>query len=416
MEALKKAEQAKQQGQGDRGATSPEDLELVDAASQVAPTALPELPSQLEILDNQFMAHVAEPPRPPQKASNAEVPRAAPSRQEAPPAAPAAAPAAKASLANSAGRDAARGVFAAKQPQAGNKTFAIAVGGFTLLAIVGIAIYFWLQLQPPRPTSAPSTPIGPQSAPMAKTEPAPSPAPSATDATDAAPPPEPPPQAAAKPASVGATAVTATPAAPPAEAIPIRVSRQAPRINPDVGSGFNAYQAGDLTAARQGYEQALRSEPANADALHGLAAVALRQGRVDEAAEIYQRAVDVDPKDAAAQAGLAALRGQGEPGATESRLKTLLAEQPAQHLLHFALGNLQARQGRWNEAQQSYFHAMTADPEHPDYLFNLAVSLDQLHQDKLAAQYYNQALVAAARRPAGFDKAQVSTRLRELQP
>jgi hypothetical protein len=44
------------------------------------------------------------------------------------------------------------------------------------------------------------------------------------------------------------------------------------------------------------------------------------------------------------------------------------------------------------------------------------VSLDHLRQSRLAAQYYTQALGLAAQRPAGFDKAQVATRLREIQP
>ena len=44
------------------------------------------------------------------------------------------------------------------------------------------------------------------------------------------------------------------------------------------------------------------------------------------------------------------------------------------------------------------------------------VSLDQLHQAKLAGQYYRQALAAAEGRPAAFDREQAASRLRELQP
>ena len=160
----------------------------------------------------------------------------------------------------------------------------------------------------------------------------------------------------------------------------------------------------------------LNSEPKNPDALHGMAAVALRQRQYDRAEEFYLRAIEADPKDAIAQAGLFGLRGQGDPVNAESRLKTLIAAQPDQHFLHFALGNIYAAAGRWNEAQTAFFKAYTGDPEHPDYLFNLAISLDHLRQSKLAAQYYNQALAAAGNRPASFDKAQAATRLRELQP
>jgi hypothetical protein len=38
-----------------------------------------------------------------------------------------------------------------------------------------------------------------------------------------------------------------------------------------------------------------------------------------------------------------------------------------------------------------------------------------LRQNKLAAQYYSQALAAAQNKPAGFDKAQAAARLATLQ-
>ena len=99
-----------------------------------------------------------------------------------------------------------------------------------------------------------------------------------------------------------------------------------------------------------------------------------------------------------------------------SRLKTLLAAQPQSAELNFTLGNLYARQRRWAEAQQAYFNAVAADADNPDYLFNLAVSLDQLRKPRPAAQHYRLALEAAARRPAAFDGEQVRRRLAELQP
>jgi uncharacterized protein HemY len=51
---------------------------------------------------------------------------------------------------------------------------------------------------------------------------------------------------------------------------------------------------------------------------------------------------------------------------SESRLKNLLREQRDSAALHFALGNVHARQNRWSEAQQAFFKAFSAEPEHPD--------------------------------------------------
>jgi hypothetical protein len=57
-----------------------------------------------------------------------------------------------------------------------------------------------------------------------------------------------------------------------------------------------------------------------------------------------------------------------------------------------------------------------AEPDNPDILYNLAISLEHLRQNKLAAQYYGQAIAAAQNRPAGFDKAQAAARLQTLRP
>jgi uncharacterized protein HemY len=94
----------------------------------------------------------------------------------------------------------------------------------------------------------------------------------------------------------------------------------------------------------------------------------------------------------------------------------MLAAQPESAPLNFALGNLYAKQARWNEAQQVYFNAVAGDTENPDYLFNLAVSLDQMRQPKLAAQHYRLALDAAERRPAAFDRERLLKRMSQLQP
>ena len=129
-----------------------------------------------------------------------------------------------------------------------------------------------------------------------------------------------------------------------------------------------------------------------------------------------QRALIANPSDAAAQAAtLSGTAAEADPQTAESRLKTLLSSQPDSAPLNFALGNLYSRQSRWPEAQQVYFNAVAADGDNPDYLFNLAVSLDHLRQNRLAAQHYRLALEAAAKRPAAFDRSKVEQRVGELQ-
>ncbi len=422
MDALKKAEEAKRQAaqSSPPETAAPGDLELapLDAdqarqpARDAAPAALPELPSRLEILDQQF-----ERPAPPK-----------PRRTPEEPAASAPSPSPSGETADMA---AARRMFEAKMPPSPDrKPLLVLVAIVALGGAAGIGGWLWWQTRPAggaMPGPGASAPVSrPVSAPPTQTAAA-QPAPPSADA--------------AEPASVGAAspktgAATADPATPiaasgprPTEAAvrspavgtaapadsPIRISRSRPQVNPAVSRAYEAMSAGRLDQARTDYEQVLKTEPRNVDALLGLAAIALREGRPGDAEELYQRAAETDPKEAAAIGALIGLRGQADPLQAESRLKTLIAGQPEQASLHFALGNLQARQNQWSEAQQSYFKAHTLDPENPDIVFNLAVSLDHLRQTKLAVQYYNRSLSMAETRPAAFDRSGVAARLRELQ-
>lgn len=105
---------------------------------------------------------------------------------------------------------------------------------------------------------------------------------------------------------------------------------------------------------------------------------------------------------------------QGDATQAELRLKTVLARNPEAGAVQFALGNLYARQGRWPEAQQAYFRAWSAVPGNADYAFNLAIGLDRLNQGKLAVTYYQKALALAQDAPAGFDRGALRKRLHEL--
>lgn len=393
MDALKKAEEAKRQS----AVSAAEPQEHAASAEAEAPAersdepqGLPELPSSLELLDHQFHTEPQAPP----------------------PAAAASAPPKPATDALKQERAAAKNVFQAKQPAPRNN-FLIVAGMAGLLAALGIGGYFWWQLQPgggigmaqmaARTTPSPAS-ISPPPAAV--------PAPAPTTPAAAAPEPEDATPAAVPPA--GRPAAPAKPAAAEADS-PIRITTGQLQVNPKIASAYQAFQSGDLAAAEADYRQALKIEPKNTDALHGLAAIGLRQGRADDAVTYYLSILEADPKDTVAHAALLGLRGQGDPLQAESRLKNLLAGQPDSPALYFALGNLYASQRRWNEAQQAYFRACAGDGENPDYLFNLAVSLEQLRQPRLALQYYQGALSAAAQRPAAFDRNQVAGRIRELQ-
>ena len=430
LEALKKAEKAKEEAQRRARSEGGEPELQLEAEAGAAPEPgakpvltrnnLPEITSQpLEILADEAPPRPAPGARPKPEAPRAEAPKAEP--------------------VDAAARASARKVFEAKFKEPNPRLqFYIAMGVLGAFAL-GTVVYFWMQLRPPPPlvNTNPVRPSGeapvevaalpkPQAnAPVAQAAPIPGlpsstpvqEPPRAEPARTPAPPPaelRPKPAAAKpRPEPVAPLESRRLPAPEPRRAPP--AARPVAQVHPRVESGYAAYLSGDLVAARTQYEEALREEPANRDAQLGLAALDVRAGRYEAAEGGYLRLLQANPRDAEAQAALIALRGARlDPLVAESRVKSLLAADPGAHALHFTLGNQLAQQGRWAEAQQEYFKAFSAEPDNADFAYNLAVSLDHIRQPRLALEYYRRALAAAEKRGAGFDPAAARARIAQL--
>lgn len=194
-----------------------------------------------------------------------------------------------------------------------------------------------------------------------------------------------------------------------------RLRKGEPAVNATHVAAYQAFTNGDDATAGKLYKQLLQAEPRNVDALLGLAAVAARQEHLDEATSLYQRALELDPRNGIAQAGLITLLGQANPTEAESRLKSLIAQQPEAAYLHAALGGVYADQNQWPNAQQSYFQAFRLDSGSADYAFNLAISLDQLHKADLALDYYLRALDLLPKQPGAVDKEALEARISQLR-
>ncbi len=400
MDALRRAEENKQ-----------------DAARRITGAARPPAPADLAL------EPMPTRPTPPGAAQTAA----------AEPVSPAAEPA----FAAESDRQTARNVFSVKEAPTTRRPLLTALV-ILALAAVAIGAYVWWELQrmghsglapapgvaTPSRTAAAAPPPAPPAPPAAA---APVPALGGEISALAPPPPrtlpsDPPasprrsppegeaPPTARPPAGEGESLAPAGGDAAPA----IRLRKSRPEPDAALLRAHAQMQENALSAARQGYEEALRRDPRNLDALMALAAIAQREGRAADADRYHQLALEADPKDPAVLAAALSAAALADAAGAESRLKSLLAGQPESPPLNFALGNLYARQGRWRDAQAAYFNAVAADGDNPDYLFNLAVSLDQLRQPRLAAQHYRLALEAAGKRAAAFERGQAERRLLEL--
>jgi Flp pilus assembly protein TadD len=186
-------------------------------------------------------------------------------------------------------------------------------------------------------------------------------------------------------------------------------------VSPQMSEAYSVLLRGDYADAKKRYTELVQTAPLNIDGHLGLAAAAARSGDAPLARRAYQRALELDPRNQTAIAGLLAMNDAATPETVAAELRKQIALNPNAAALHFALGNAYASDRRWSEAQQSYFEAYRLDGSNADTIYNLAVSLDQLGQTRLALEHYDKALAAAARSTAQFDRAAIARRIAELQ-
>lgn len=176
---------------------------------------------------------------------------------------------------------------------------------------------------------------------------------------------------------------------------------------------YEAYEKGDLAAARTLYDDVLAFERTDRDGNLGRAAIHVRDKEYQQAIDKYQQVLVNNPKDSMAMAALISVANI-DPLSGETQLKSLLREQPDTPYLHFVLGNMYGSQNRWREAQNSYFDALQKKPDDPNYAYNLAVSLEHIGKSDAALTYYQKALDNNANGLVTFDSSLVMQRVEVL--
>jgi tetratricopeptide (TPR) repeat protein len=360
-------------------------------------------------------------------------------------------------------RDAARNIFSAKQPLSDSaspnrRKWILPAVAFAVVLVGGGAWYVWNEInrisRPAIPMAArpatPSAPVASAEAPAVATAAVPAPVPAATVLPPAATttgqllvqagksepaktaeltlppllPPEqaaplskPPRSSAKTPLSSHQAMATALRDAPGGRDAPLALRRalavEPPSVSPALMLAYTALKAGEFRDAKEQYAKVIAATPLSIDGQLGLATAAARLGETALANRHYRETLNIDPRNSTAIAGLLALTSDGG-GAAEVELKTLIAKNPGAASLQFALGNQYSSSKRWTEAQQAYFEAFRLDSESPDYAYNLAVSLDQLRQSRLAREYYQKAVALLSTSGGQFDRNAAIRRIQEL--
>lgn len=186
-------------------------------------------------------------------------------------------------------------------------------------------------------------------------------------------------------------------------------------VGDKLDAAWQEYESAHYEEAKLLYKDVLRIESKNRDALLGLGAIAVIEKDNLNAREIYTTLLELDPRDPIATASLASLRSDVSLlDSDEKYIVSMLQKNPGAPHLNFSLGNIYAQQSKWKPAQQAYFSAWQADNENADYIFNLAVSMDQLGKQDQALDFYKDSLLKSNNKQVSFSREAARNRINEL--
>lgn len=198
-------------------------------------------------------------------------------------------------------------------------------------------------------------------------------------------------------------------------AMSIQKTKSSDPVGDKLDAAWVAYEGGHYQQAKDLYRAVLTMEKNNRDALLGMGAIAVIEKNASVAREIYLSLLKQDPRDPIATAALASLQtGETSLKADEEYMLMMVQKNPDAPHLNFALGNIYAQQNKWRPAQQYYFNAWQHDKKNADYIFNLAVSLDQLNKHQQAITFYKDSLLKSENKQISFSRVAVQQRIKEL--
>lgn len=143
-----------------------------------------------------------------------------------------------------------------------------------------------------------------------------------------------------------------------------------------LAQAYEHLNAGDLNLAFTEFQEILRTEPNNADALGGIGIIMLRQEQFSQAAEYLERAKAADSRrggrwnEALASArfwmtvrSAEAARAAGDSARAIDLYRQALASRPDEHSVRASLGDVLAGEGLLDEADTAFRTVLSAQPD-----------------------------------------------------
>ncbi len=165
-------------------------------------------------------------------------------------------------------------------------------------------------------------------------------------------------------------------------------------------SGMGYYQKGNYAAAAGEFQNALSTDPSNADYMANLAKSRMKMGDPTGAEQLYREALTVAPSHQPSYHGLAELMvDQGRNQEAQAMLTTWSGTQPYIAESHVELAWLQREMGNPQAAAQSLERALDVNPAHATALAHMAQYYEEMGQTDQAVAMYQESLQADWNQP-----------------
>lgn len=165
----------------------------------------------------------------------------------------------------------------------------------------------------------------------------------------------------------------------------------------ELSKAYDALMAGDNGAAIQIYQDILRNNPTNEEALFGLAATYHRTGQLENARSLYGRLLAQNPSHREGLNNFLVLAANEAPEETLEELAKLELRNPDFSPIPAQMGIILDRLGKPELARNKMIRAIQLAPENWAYKYNLAVMLDRQGYYADASQLYKDLITASLR-------------------
>jgi protein O-GlcNAc transferase len=158
-------------------------------------------------------------------------------------------------------------------------------------------------------------------------------------------------------------------------------------------TAIHAFQSGQLPQAKLAFEQVLRLDPKEPDALHSLGLILFQLGEQEKGLQLVTQSTKVRPKHPETHYNLGVMHQRlGQFAQAESSFRQVLAQKRDHARAHFALGNALRELGKGGEAAKSFEQAVKIVPSWPEGHFNLGNALRDLGEFQKATACFQRAI------------------------